>query len=73
MSLDELINESDDDAKEWLAEAETILQMSGVKYQKEKLHKEDVCCACGSSNTEQVSYYWRCHADDCDTITYIPI
>lgn len=45
---------------------------SGIKWSKEKLHKEDVCPYCGSPDTEEVSYYWRCNADGCEVLTYLP-
>ena len=46
-------------------------EKSGIKWSKPKLHEEDVCPHCGSTDTEKVKYYWRCNADDCDVITYI--
>lgn len=44
---------------------------SGIRWSKPKLYEENLCPSCGSDNTEKVTYYWRCKADDCETVTYI--
>lgn len=46
---------------------------SGIKWSKDKLHKDHLCPRCGSDNTEKVHYYWRCNepSDKCPVVTYI--
>lgn len=77
MSLGELIDEkseddADDDTDDWLSEAENLMDFSRVKYQKDKLHKPELCPSCGTDNTEEGHYDRRCLNSKCDTLTYFP-
>lgn len=72
MALDGLITEAthDSDGEQDVDIPNSIRDLARVKFQKDKLHKPELCPECGSSNTEQHKYYWRCLDDDCDVSTY---
>lgn len=46
----------------------------GIKPENRKLRNQELCPGCGSDDTEEVSYYWRCNEDreNCNVTTYIP-
>lgn len=81
MSLDELLDESKEDEENTSEEEETknettsedsgLSSMIDVKSSYDKLQETSLCSSCGSSNTENKGFYWRCQNDNCDTITYI--
>lgn len=47
-------------------------EKKGIKWSKPKLHKPHLCPHCGTDNTTEREYDWKCNADNCDTLTYIP-
>lgn len=65
--------ETEDKPETEEVETSDLFNSTRVKAQKEKLHNAHLCPNCGTDNTEQKSYYWRCKNSDCDTLTYIPV
>lgn len=45
-----------------------------VKYNKDRLHKENLCPGCGEQGEQTEQWYWRCTTSRsrCDVLTYIP-
>ena len=66
-------NTNDDNTEEWLSDAINAVEEDGRNDTTTDTTREDVCPTCGTSDTEQVAYYWRCNnTDNCDVVTYIP-
>lgn len=79
MSLSEMINEvqegentssENNSNNDLLDEIGNLFKFSSVTYNKDKLHKDNICPSCGSSNTEKHKYYWRCKSENCKVVTY---
>lgn len=68
---DATINDSTLPAGEFAEEANTLRDISRIKYQKAKLHESHLCPVCGTDDTEEFHYERLCNNDNCDVLSYI--
>lgn len=59
-------------AGEYPDDVDNLEDLSSVKYSKPKLHLPHLCPVCGTSDTEELHYDWKCNNNNCDVLTYIP-
>jgi len=73
MSLSELLDETVPDNNSDIEESELtgLAKLVSMSEQYDKFNDPNKCPKCGSTDTEKVHYYWRCHNGNCKTLTYL--